>query len=702
MHLLLAETIALIGATVHTMEPGPVPGGVVAAAPATVLIEDGLIVAVGPNLEIPEEAERIELTGLHLVPGLIDGFCTLDPGHDALWLASGVTTVRDGGMTIKESLFERPLASRDVNPGPQLLVSSPFFMDARSPQPDGFGLGAPEQAAEQIAEVLSLLKEGNGAFDYFRHDGSLDEGQLRVVCQAGLEYGVKTWGRIPRAVGIRKARAAGQEGLLGLETLLPKGARFADLDEQQQAHLSAAVADLAEGGWMVTPLLMGTGRFVRWSGSEVPPVLEALGPLYETRWRADLEAFQLMRSGNWDAVLRTVEAERRLVRQLHEAGVQLVPGSGAPSGGIGPGGGLIDELEEWVAAGIPAAEVLALATRGAAEAVGGDVPAGKVAVGHQANLLALSSDPRRSISALRTPEVMVLRGKVREGFELEDAVTALIEAQNRARAERARPIQLEPPPMPPGEVIASGVLELKLYGERYAVERYAVTRIAQGRIAYGARIRIPGGPNAPDREANLVQVIHNGLVEFVDYTIDVLDEAAVPQRKDGQSAFYARARPVGATRKLAVERLSYGQVLGSSRAEEPIAAVDGSMALLGLIAAHHFPEGPSYVLEFEGGAMEPMVDRLNLTVDPALHRLDLASQRSITTFGVDANSDVLFAARATTRGRINGDPIGEARAEGDPVYPVIAERAYLGDPATWVEDAAPRAASAPIPRGEGK
>ncbi|MGB0333288.1 MAG: hypothetical protein ACPGPE_15870, partial [Planctomycetota bacterium] len=309
MHLLLAETIALIGATVHTMEPGPDPGGVAPAAPAVVLIEDGLVVAVGPDLEIPEEAEQIELTGLHLIPGLIDGFCTLDPDQDALWLASGVTTVRDGGMTIKDSLFERPVASRDVHPGPQLLVSSPLFMDARAQQPEGFRLGPPVQAAEQIAEVLSLLEEGNGAFDYFRHDGSLDEGQLRVVCQAGLEYGVKTWGRIPRDLGIRKAREAGQYGLLGLDSLLPPGARFGNLDEQQLAALSAAIADLAQGDWKVTPLLMGTGRFVRWSGPEEPPVLEALGPLYEARWRGDLEAFRLMRAGDWEAVLRTVEAE---------------------------------------------------------------------------------------------------------------------------------------------------------------------------------------------------------------------------------------------------------------------------------------------------------------------------------------------------------------------------------------------------------
>ena len=130
--------------------------------------------------------------------------------------------------------------------------------------------------------------------------------------------------------------------------------------------------------------------------------------------------------------------------------------------------------------------------------------------------------------------------------------------------------------------------------------------------------------------------------------------------------------------------------------------MDGSLALLGLIAAHHFPEGPSYVLEFEGGAMEPMVDRINLTVEPRLHRLDLASQRSISTFGLNASSDIPFLARATTRGRVNGNPIGEARADGDPVYPLATARAYMGDPNTWIEDANPQAASAPVPEGEGK
>ena len=657
MHVLLIETIALIGATVHTMEPGPDPGGVVAAGPAVVLIEDGLIVAVGPDVEIPADAERIELTGLHLVPGLTDGWCSYDPDQDPLWLASGVTTVRDIGASAAQGVYLKSLALQSPSPSPQLLIGSPMFFDGRRSQAGEFGLGAPEQAAEQIAELLELVQESNGAFDYFKHDGSLDEGQLRVVCQAGLAYGVESWGPVPREVGILRARAAGQSGLVGLGSLLPEGADFGTLSEAQEAALNASINDLAEGDWKVAPAMMSLARILRSSGPEEPEIMAALGLNYLSQWRSELETFQMLRATQGDALLAAVKAERETLRRIHEAGIQLVPSSGAPSPAIAPGGGLVDELEEWVAAGIPTEEVLALATRGAAEAVGGAVPAGRVAPGYAADLLALSSDPRRSIGALRAPEVMILKGKVREGFELEESVVQLVEAEAAARLARSRPVPLDPPPMPSGELKASGVLEVKLYGERTATERYAVVELPKGRTAYGARVRYAGPPGRPAVEMVVVQVIHEGLVEFLDMTLNEVDEAGVPQRKDGINRFLARARPVGATGRLALERLGDGRLIGSVRVPEPIAAVEGSMALLGLIAGKHFPEGPSFVIRFDAVQMEPVVERRILTVDPVLHRLDLGGRGTINTYGLSGDGAILFAVTADTRSRTEGVPL---------------------------------------------
>jgi len=61
---LRAETLALTGATVHPVSSDSIPEGIV-------LIRDGLIAAVGPDLDIPADAEIVDLRGLHLYPGFV-------------------------------------------------------------------------------------------------------------------------------------------------------------------------------------------------------------------------------------------------------------------------------------------------------------------------------------------------------------------------------------------------------------------------------------------------------------------------------------------------------------------------------------------------------------------------------------------------------------------------------------------------------
>jgi len=62
-------TYALKGATIHPVDGPDVVG--------TVLIENEKITAVGPDVAIPESANAIDVTGLHIYPGLIDAGTTL-------------------------------------------------------------------------------------------------------------------------------------------------------------------------------------------------------------------------------------------------------------------------------------------------------------------------------------------------------------------------------------------------------------------------------------------------------------------------------------------------------------------------------------------------------------------------------------------------------------------------------------------------
>ena len=60
-----SEPIAIVNATVFPMSSEPLPN-------ATLLFEEGKIVAVGQQIEIPENAQRIDATGKHVYPGLIN------------------------------------------------------------------------------------------------------------------------------------------------------------------------------------------------------------------------------------------------------------------------------------------------------------------------------------------------------------------------------------------------------------------------------------------------------------------------------------------------------------------------------------------------------------------------------------------------------------------------------------------------------
>ncbi|TVP58566.1 MAG: hypothetical protein EA351_03380 [Gemmatimonadales bacterium] len=58
--------IALVGGTLHTVTDGVIENG-------TLVFEDGRITAMGTDVSIPSGAEQIDIAGLHVYPGLING-----------------------------------------------------------------------------------------------------------------------------------------------------------------------------------------------------------------------------------------------------------------------------------------------------------------------------------------------------------------------------------------------------------------------------------------------------------------------------------------------------------------------------------------------------------------------------------------------------------------------------------------------------
>jgi imidazolonepropionase-like amidohydrolase len=118
------------------------------------------------------------------------------------------------------------------------------------------------------------------------------------------------------------------------------------------------------------------------------------------------------------ARVRTFEAMLTLVRRLHAAGVPLAIGTDQALWGPS----LHRELELHVRAGIPAAEVLSLATLGAARLMKRDRELGSVHPGKAADLVLVDGDPTTRIEDIRRVVTVVKAGIVYDPQALSTAV----------------------------------------------------------------------------------------------------------------------------------------------------------------------------------------------------------------------------------------------------------------------------------------
>lgn len=65
-----SRPVALTGATIHTITNGVIQNG-------TIVFDNGVITAVGSNVAVPANAERIDVSGKHIYPGLIDAYSAM-------------------------------------------------------------------------------------------------------------------------------------------------------------------------------------------------------------------------------------------------------------------------------------------------------------------------------------------------------------------------------------------------------------------------------------------------------------------------------------------------------------------------------------------------------------------------------------------------------------------------------------------------
>ena len=90
-----SEPVALSGATIHTVTDGIIENGII-------LMENGLISAVGTDITLPSGTKVIDVSGKHIYPGLIDAYSTVGISEiGAVGVSSDVNELGDFNPNVR-------------------------------------------------------------------------------------------------------------------------------------------------------------------------------------------------------------------------------------------------------------------------------------------------------------------------------------------------------------------------------------------------------------------------------------------------------------------------------------------------------------------------------------------------------------------------------------------------------------------------
>jgi imidazolonepropionase-like amidohydrolase len=449
-----AKSLAITGVTVIDATGTP------AQPDMTIVVTGDRITAVAKSGEVgaPEGAWVVDGKGKYLIPGLWDMHVhTTDPSFPALYLANGVTGVRDMHALDPDAIFIFGLRKRvqeGKQPGPRVVAAGPLVDGPKPLVPNSL---VAANAAEGREAVRKLKKMGA---DFVKVYTKLPRDAYLCIADEAKKQGLPFAGHVPESVSAAEASDLGQKSIEHLT-----GVELACSDSEDELRREA-VATLAKADNQVAMELLGRidaraadsfsdkkaralyARFVRNGTWQVPTltVLHSLVSLDDPKFTADPRVKYMPPSilSYWSLIKlppeMTVGLKRRykratgLVRAMHQARVPFLAGTDTPGVPyVFPGFSLHDELALLVAeAGFTPLEALQVATRDSARFLGRDKDLGTVEPGKLADLVLLDADPLADIHNATKIAAVVANGRLLSRRELDRMLTG-VEASNKKK-----------------------------------------------------------------------------------------------------------------------------------------------------------------------------------------------------------------------------------------------------------------------------
>jgi imidazolonepropionase-like amidohydrolase len=338
---------------------------------------------------------------------------TLDSSYDRalaerllrVALAFGITAIRDPGASpLQAALSLRNDVGRGAVLGPRIKTAGPILK----------GWDTPDDVIR-----ASVRNQAAAGVDYIKVYSSFSSHQVQVAVDEAHRHGLRVIGHLQRASWTDAARAGIDYIAHGApwhdSYLTPSGrAAFASFEDMRQRiawyegvdldgpAIDTLIRELVGRRVSVDPTLVAYHTKFWWRDSiyqRGPDV--ALVPEEVQNWKVLGMPTAGWSRDDFDRVQRAWPKQLAFVRRLHDRGVMLSAGSDLASPWVIPGVGYHQELALLVSAGLSPSEVLRIATRNGARALGLEKEIGTIEPGKRADLLVLEGDPIASIANTR-------------------------------------------------------------------------------------------------------------------------------------------------------------------------------------------------------------------------------------------------------------------------------------------------------------
>jgi len=397
----------------------------------TVIIQDGRITVMGNNteVEIPENADRIEGGGRYLMPGLVDMHVHIFSEDELpLYLANGITTVRNmWGWDLHLNLRQQVL--NGTLKGPTIYTSG-AIIDGNPPQLRGSAVVATTADAEKV-----VAEQARAGYDFIKvYDGLKPQAYAAVVL-AAKKYRLSVVGHVPSTVGLHGVLVAGQhsiEHLMGYPAAVAVDTTATWSSQLDVTKITEMAEETRRAGVWNTPTLnvlqRGDMSAQESEAFLTRPELRYLPPFYK----------QFCCGSPYDPEDDLPKEERalrkanriRLLKALHDAGAKLLVGSDTGNRFVLPGYAIHDEFQLFVEAGLTPYQTILASTRNAAFFLGDLAEFGTIEVGKRADLILVESNPLSEISTIRRPVGVMVRGHWLSSEEIQEILESLANKHN--------------------------------------------------------------------------------------------------------------------------------------------------------------------------------------------------------------------------------------------------------------------------------